>query len=973
MMRAPRPALLSVTAWLLVAAAATAAEGQSAARPDVAMRAAASADTGRAAAAAPAANARRRTLGLADYGRWSRITSSALSSDGRWLAYTTTPNDGDPTVVVRRLDDTLTYRLTVAGSPEFADDARWLATLVQPTEKEAERLRKARKPVPRTAVLLDLQTGRRDSIANAQSIDFAEGGRWVAVRRARTDTTSKATGADVVLRDLRSGATRHLGAVGQLAFNEPPGGDATMLAYTVDANDQAGNGVYLLELASGRVTPLLTGAETFDALAWDESGTRLAALHGDAPARMKHRANALAVFSALNTPAVARVDLPASAAPAAMVLSENAVPRWSDDGQRVFVGLRAQEVDPAKSDDPVANVDVWHWKDADVQSVQMVRANQDRRFTYAAVVDVASRRLIRLATDSMRTVAYAPDGVFAVGRDDAPYRGGVQWGGGRADYHAVDTRTGARSLIVRGVSRTMGTSPDGRWFLYLKDGKVVAHDLRTRASVNLSDVAGLDFVDAEDDHPYERPIYGVAGWSRDGKSVLLNHRFDLIQVPLQGGKAVNLTRGAGDSAQIRFRLVRLDRPARGGGGGGGGGGGFGAAAADDEGIDLAQPLVLSAYGEWTKKSGYWVREPDGRLRPLVYDDHNYGALARAENAARVAFTRQTFEEFPDVWTAADVGRIASATKTTDANPQLAEYAWGRRVLVDFTNGKGQRLQGTLTLPAGYEAGKKYPMIVYFYERVSQQHHQFSQPVYDDRPHFSTFASDGYLVFMPDIVYEEGRPGSSAVDAVTSGVRKVIELGYADPARIGIQGHSWGGYQGSFIITQTDMFRAAVIGAPPANLSSMYGQLYKNTGTVNNGIFEIGQVRMGADSTPWTAHELYESQSPVHQIRNVKTPFLILHGTDDGAVDWLQGVELYNAARRFGKNVILLSYPGENHHLARKENTKDFQVRMKQYFDHWLKDAPAPSWMTEGVPHLQKGVTPAAMPTPPSTPPVVPTP
>ena len=301
--------------------------------------------------------------------------------------------------------------------------------------------------------------------------------------------------------------------------------------------------------------------------------------------------------------------------------------------------------------------------------------------------------------------------------------------------------------------------------------------------------------------------------------------------------------------------------------------------------------------------------------------------------------------------------MASAQRVTDANPQLIEYRWGKRVLVDYTNGKGQRLQGTLALPADYEPGKKYPMIVYYYEKVSNRHHEFSMPVYDDRPHFSEYASDGYLVFLPDIVYEEGKPGSSALDCVTSGVKKVIELGYADPARIGLQGHSWGGYESSFIITQTDMFRTAVIGAPPADLSSMYGQLYKNSGTANAGIFEIGQVRMGDGRNPWSAHELYESQSPVHQVQGIHTPFLILQGTDDGAVDWLQGVELYNAARRFGKEVVFLSYPGENHHLAKKENTKDFQIRMKQWFDHYLKDAPAPRWMTDGVPFLRKGASP----------------
>jgi len=938
-MRAYRPRLL-LPAALAVLAARASAQGPAAQSP--------------AAGPAPVAP-HSKVLKLGDYGRWSRITSNALSADGAWLTYTLTPNDGDATVYVRRLADTLTYTIAAGSAAEFSDDGRWLAALTQPAEKEAERLRRARRPIPRTAVLLDLATGHRDTVPNAASITFAEGGRWVAIKRARLDTASKAQGTDVVLRDLATGTVHHLGSVGQLSFNEPSTRaskrPSTLVAYTVDAPDRAGNGIYLLELGTGRTTPLLTAAETFDGLAWDESGTRLAALHGVAPEKMKYRANAVVAFTALDTPKPARVDLAPSAAPKDFVLSENATPSWSRDGARVFVGLRGQEIDPAKSDDPVANVDVWHWRDADIQSVQMVRAEQERRYTYAASFELGARRLVRLANDSMRVVTNAPGGALAIGRDDAPYRGTLQWGGAKGDYYAIDPATGARSLIGRGLTRTMGTSPDGRWFLYLQNGKVLAQDLRApnARAVDLGAAAGVDFVDADDDHPYERPVYGVAGWSKDGRSVLLHHRFDVWQVPLAGGKAVNLTHGAGDSAQIHFRVVRLDRaaPARGARGAGG--------DADDDGIDLAKPLVLSAYGEWTKQSGYWVREPNGTLRPLVYGDEMIGGLAKAERGDRVVFTRQTFAEFPDLWTSGDVASIAKAAQVTNANPQLVDYAWGRRVLVDFTNAKGQRLQGTLALPANYQAGKKYPMIVYFYEKVSQQHHQFSMPVYDDRPHFSAYASDGYLVFMPDIVYEEGKPGSSALDCVTSGVKKVIELGYADPQRIGIQGHSWGGYESSFIITQTDMFKAAVIGAPPADLVSMYDQLYKNTGTVNNGIFELGQVRMGAEKNPWSAHALYESQSPVHQVQNIKTPFLILQGTDDGAVDWLQGVELYNAARRFGKNVILLSYPGENHHLAKKENTKDFQVRMKQYFDHYLKDALAPSWMTDGVPNLRKGL------------------
>ena len=211
-----------------------------------------------------------------------------------------------------------------------------------------------------------------------------------------------------------------------------------------------------------------------------------------------------------------------------------------------------------------------------------------------------------------------------------------------------------------------------------------------------------------------------------------------------------------------------------------------------------------------------------------------------------------------------------------------------------------------------------------------------------------------LVLQPDVVYEIGKPGSSALDCVTSAVKKVIELGYADPKHIGLQGHSWGGYQSSFIVTQTDMFAAVVTGAPPTNLVSFYDQLYKQTGTVQQGIMEIGQVRMGENVTPWNSHDLYESQSPVHHVQNIKTPFMILQGTADGAVDWVQGLEFFNAARRNGKQVIFLSYPDEPHHLAKKENQKDFQIRMKQFFDHYLMDKPAPKWMTDGLPQVRKG-------------------
>ena len=909
----------------------------------------------------------KKILGLADIGRWSRINSAALSSDGRWMTYVYQPNEGDGTLYVRQLDGNKTDTIALGSAPQFSDDSKWVGYFVSPPEATGRgrggrgggggRGRGAQPPADasfaapaRRFELLDLSTGNKYPVPDAASFKFSKGSKFLAVRANKANAAAKNNGADLVLRELTSGITQNIGNVDEYDFDDA--GDR--LGYTVDAADHLGNGVYVVDLATSRSIVLNSSAATYAQLNWSSKGDGLAVLRGDKQKENTQRDNTLLVWSNVAAPSPHAVEYdPTKDAtfPKGYVVSELAPLRWTRDGSRVYTGIKRQEPEKTPSTEPEANVDVWHWKDAEVQSVQIVRLAQERRTTLPAVLDVSSGKLVRVADETMRNVTPTADPRWAIGRIDTTYRGEVAWGGGHADYYRVDTRTAERTPIDTKLMRTMGMSPDGKWFLYLKNKQLYAYNLDAGRSTLLGGADKISFVDETDDHPYEKPIYGVAGWSKDGKSVLLDHRFDLYSVPLDGGKPVNLTGGVGDAQQIQFRLVRLDRPG-GGGRGGRGGGGFAAAQPDDEdqGVDLTKPLLLSAYGEWTKKSGYYTLAPGAKPTPLLYDDESIGGAVKAEHADRVIFTRQDFAESPDYWTSTTA--FASPVKVTDANPFIDEYAWGKRMLVDFKNSKGQHLQGTLTLPANYQPGKKYPMLVYFYELLSNTDHQFPMPVFDDRPHFAEYASDGYVVFEPDIVYETGRPGTSALDCVTSGVKKVIEMGYADPAHIGIQGHSWGGYETSYILTHSHMFAAVVTGAPPTDLVSFYDETYPGTGTLQQGIVEVGQVRMGTN--PFDNLQQFQDQSALYSVRDITTPFLILHGTADNAVDWHQGLELYAAARRWGKPVILLSYPGEPHHLARKENQKDFQQRMKQFFDHYLKGTPAPKWMTDGVPQTEKG-------------------
>ncbi len=850
-----------------------------------------------------------KILNLDDYARWNRIGGTAISADGKWMSYTLTPNEGgEPTLHVKALDGDKAYTVALGpaagggaaggrggrggaaggggNSPQFSDDSRWFTYFVNPPAagRGGGRGRGGPTPAPTPAPggrgatpaaqaaparpghleILNLATGAKDSIPNAASWKFSKGSKWLAVRLNRAaGADTRTNGADIILHDLATGLDRNIGNVNQSDFDDA----GKLFAYTVAASDRLGNGVYLLDPTTGATRALNTAEADYEQLTWSGEGTNLAVLRGDKVKDLKQKANALLAWTDLSAsggkPFVFDPSKDA-AFPAGMVLSEFTAPRWSKDGSRVFVGIKEQEAEIPAADSIKANVDVWHWKDQVLQSVQIVQLQQLRRATLPAVVFVGTGKFVQLGDDSMRTVAMAANMNVGVGRNDASYRGEVAWGGSRADLYKVDVATGARTLIEKALSRTYGTSPDSKWFLYLKTKQVKAFNLENGTTVTLdaATIPGKSYVNEDDDHAYEKPIWGVGGWSKDGKSVLLYDKFDVWQAPLDGGKAVNLTHGVGAAQQIQFRVVRFG--AAGGGGRGGRGGAGGAVADEESGIDLSKPVTLSAYGDRTKKFGYWQVTAGQAPQQVIWADKNIGGVIKATDADRILFTEQDYNEFPDVW--ASNTAFASPKKMTDANPILKEYAWSAgKVLIDYTTSKGKKLQGTLMLPAGYEKGKRYPMLVEFYEIMSNTHHNFSTPGYSNSPQLSTYASNGYLVFQPDMVYEIGRPGTSAVDCMTSAVKKVIELGYADPKHIGLHGHSWSGYQSSYIVTQTDMFAAVVTGAPPTNLISFYDELYKSTGTVQQGITTVGQVRMGDNVTPWNSTKLYEEQSPIFNV------------------------------------------------------------------------------------------------------------
>lgn len=873
--------------------------------------------------AAPA----KRPLEIADYRLWRSIEDEAISDDGRWVAWTYSRVRGDDTLTVRAVDSGAERVVPHATDGAFSSDGRWIAYFIAPPFEEAEKLEREGERVPRRAGLLDLETGDTLSWDDASSFGFSESGTHLWVKKHAGNPDAEHEGTDLILRNLGEGYDELLGSVDELAFDSA----GAHLAFTVDATDGDGNGLYLVDLRLGTRRALDNSDERYAGLTWSEDGTSIAVLRGRAPEGMVERENHLIAFTEVGSGSPTRFDFPAGGTGLndGWVLSEKGRLVFADDASTIFVGTRPQreELEDWPEDRlPLADVNVWHWADDRIQSQQQRQLDSDLSRTYVAAIHLDERRLVHLADERMRQVEITEDGRWGIGRDDRDYVS--DWKPSVADYHRIDTETGERTPVLEAHLRTLGLSPDGEHWLYWKDGDVWNYRIAEDRHVNLTESAPVDFTNLEFDRFGEKPPHGVAGFASDGEGVLLYDRWDLWLQPWDGSPARNLTGGFGAEGEIRLRYLRTDP--------------------DEDFIDLDEPLLLEAYGEWTKKAGFFSLT-DGELDELAWEDRRFGRPLKADDAERYLLTVETWQDFPDLWVSDR--DFADRDRMTVANPQQEEFLWGTRILFDYETHDGILLQGTLAIPETWQQGRRLPMIVRFYEKYSQDLHRYPAPEYRHQPNFAGVVSRGYLLMQPDVHFRIGSSHSDMLEAVEAATRKVIEMGYADADRIGLSGHSYSGGGSAYIATRSDMFAAIAHGAAPINLVSEFNQLFVGSGQNNHRYDIYGQGRYATD--PYTDFDLYWDQSPISGVESMDTPVLYLHGEDDPTVNWEQGLEWYNALRFLNKPVIWLSYPDEGHGLGKLENRIDFQHRLQDFFGHHLKGEPAPSWMTEGVPQTEK--------------------
>ncbi len=963
-----------------------------------------------------AQNPAKRALTIDDYTRWRSISGQEISGDGKWLAYglsftNNLPANTRPVLHLYNLDTNQDTEIANATGGSFSPDSRWIAYQVDPSggrgrgagrgrggtgtppsgpDAQARGAAAEAPAPPRHVEVRNVSTGKMQSFQDIESFTFspnsshiilrrraapvagaaaaAAGGRGGAAAGAESAAAPAASrGVDVVLLNLSTGRYQVLGSVGDIAFNK----SGELLAYTVDATAKDANGLFILDLRNEHPIALDNDAKLYNRLVWSEDGTALAVLKGLDVDKMRERDNVLVAYPNVQTaigsnPPAAPVILDPSKAegfPKGWIVSDRAALSWSDDKKRVFFGAKEQVAPPPtgqrKGTDEVANVDIWTSFDERIQSLQMMRAEQDRNFTFRQVFDVAAVKFVRLADETMRDLDVAPDGRWAVGRDTRGYISDYK--PAAADIYRVNTTTGERTLMLKNQltgSATFGISADGRYFLYWKDLKIQAYDLDAGTTKTLAPSSQVSFVDPDYDHPGPKPSLGIAGYTSDNKSVIVNQKYDLWQVPLDGSAPRSLTNGLGAKNEMRFRYVRIERPAGGfGGPGGGGGGRGGGAGAQRSTIDLSKPVLLSAFGEWTKKAGFY-QLAGGQLKELIYDDCYFSNPVKAANADRYLFTRETFAEFPDLRVSGP--DFKDIKKISDANPQQAEFLWGHRILFEFKNRDGLRLQGILALPDDYKQGEKRPMLVNFYEKESQNLNRYTAPSYLTGFGSSPVqaVSEGYITMLPDIHFRTGASHNDMLECVEAATRRVIELGYADPKHIGLHGHSYGGEGTALIGVRSKLFAAAADGSGVTDFFfdfvTNWGwnyQVMQGTGQNQMQYYLDGQGREGV--SPWQDPAMYALESPLYHVPECTTPFLIYGGTADTTVSFNNGMAFYNALRFNGKSAILLAYPNEGHGVGGLANRKDLTIRFFQFMNHYLKDAPAPEWMTKGVSYLQK--------------------
>lgn len=899
------------------------------------------------------------------YDDWKILSRQQISQNGQWISYEINPQQGDGQLFLHSLQYNTTDSMPRGRQAVFSAYSDFLAYRIEPTAsvvRQAKADGKKKDEMPKNNLGVSLLTGGESFIVeNVQSFAVPEEDASLIFYKMAKMPEDTLTGTEMVALNPTTNEEHRFSNVTDYTISD----NGLLLAFVqANAENDKHLSLKVFNTAENLLQTIFEGQGTIDALTAGDAGNRLAFVFGETPDQPdENNDNAQNVAAAMpefklylwqdGEEAAAEVaGDDTTGMPDGWQISKHANLLFSENGNKLFFDT-APKAEAQKKDtllpEEKHNLDIWHYRDPLIQPMQLVQLSTEKKRNYKAVYHIDEKSMVQLADKEMPDVFVSKElsGNLILGESQLPYLITNSFESGNyKDVYLVDIQSGERELVLekhrgsvhRSRSGDARLSPGGHYLIYYsqEDRQWHAMSVEDKKMVSLTADIPHPFFNELHDTPDEPDPYGIAGWVEDDSYVLVYDRFDIWKLdPAGNEEAVSLTNGYGRRNNIRLRYLQLDD--------------------DAEHIGSRESILLDAFHIYTKQNGFYtvsIHQPQNPGQ-IFMEDANYSRPVKADDAEVLAWRKSTFDSYPDLWVS-DMN-FRDARKISNTNPQQKNYHWGKVELVEWVSFANDSLQGLLYTPENIDPETEYPMIVYFYERMSDRLHSHYIPAPSRSTiNISYMVSNGYIVFVPDIPYIVGYPGQSAYNAVVSGTHAILnQFSFIDRHNIGLQGQSWAGYQIAWLITQTDMFKAAMAGAPVSNMISAYGGIRWATGMSRIYQYEETQSRIGG--TIWDQTLRYIENSPIFHANKVNTPLLMMHNDADGAVPWYQGIEYFMALRRLDKPVWMLNYNDEAHNLTRWPNRVDLSHRMYDFFDHYLKGKPAPQWMKEGVPAIKKNM------------------
>ncbi|HZK06622.1 MAG TPA: prolyl oligopeptidase family serine peptidase [Bacteroidales bacterium] len=908
------------------------------------------------------AHAQQQPLDHTIYDKWKVLEKTNISPNGEWVTYEVNPGKGDGMLYFFNTKSQTTDSVARGYGARFAGNSEYIVFKIKPTEdtlRKAKLAKKEKDDLPKDSLGIFAPGVPVRKFAQVKSFKVAEeGGDWVAFLHEKLqpvkDTTDKSDTAKTEKEKPVRGKKKKKKAEGSRLVLLNMANDSMyrfedVTDYSLSRNEQL---IAFITCTSDsidstrvfRFDPKLAIADTlFNSqgfarqLAVDEQGDQLAFVYSADTSKTKNFD--LAYWQKEKALAAIIVDSAADGLTAGWRVSEHRAPTFTRDGAQLYFGT-APRNEPEPKDtvpkDEKVLVDVWNWRDDYIQPQQKKMVDNERKRSYLAVWHPDGRRMVQLADELVQDVATPGKDKtpFVLGYSNKPYRIEAQWDGFYRDFYTIDVNDGSKKLLTAKASSSVALSPEGKYFVWYSptDSAWYLRDVKTDEVRSLTKPLPFAFYDELNDVPQLPGNYGYAGFTKDDRYVLINDRYDIWRFDMRGKEApVRITDGVGRDNNLQFRYWKLDRR-------------------QDY---IEKEMMLYAFDLKSRASGFYsaTAEKAAAARKLIMQPYSFDDLSQARDAKTLIWRKSDFDLYPDLYYSDE--NFENPVRISHLDSQRAPWRWGDVQQVQWISANGDSLEGLLYTPENLDASTKYPMLAYFYERNADNFHRF----YHVTPSRSIInpawcVSNGYVVFVPDIPYTTGFPGQSAENAIVSGTLAMAgQFPYIDRNRMGIQGQSWGGYQVAYLVTQTNLYAAAMAGAPVSNMASAYGGIRWGSGMSRMFLYEKTQSRLGGSL--WEMPLRYIENSPLFFADKVETPLLIMHNDNDGAVPWYQGIEMFMALRRLQKPVWMLTYNDEEHNLTRWPNRVDLSIRMMQFFDHYLKDAPEPVWMKDGVPAIDK--------------------